>query len=75
MAIFLFTKIALFFKGEESKPESLIRVQKLTGKSLTFYKGDLCKIDNLREIFSKVYQLLDNSIFSFKKSYNFIASN
>eukprot|EP00094_Tigriopus_californicus_P003813 TCALIF_03669-PA protein Name:"Similar to GALE UDP-glucose 4-epimerase (Pongo abelii)" AED:0.18 eAED:0.18 QI:465/0.66/0.8/0.9/0.88/0.9/10/0/383 len=34
-------------------PESLVRVQKLTGKSLTFYEADLCNIDSLRSVFTK----------------------
>ena len=35
-------------------PESLIRVQRLTGKTLTFYDADLCNRDSLRAVFSKV---------------------
>lgn len=40
-------------KGPSAMPESLVRVQKLTGKSLTFYDADLCNLDSLRAVFSK----------------------
>lgn len=40
-------------KGPSSYPESLVRVQKLTGKSLTFYEADLVDKDSLRQVFSK----------------------
>ena len=46
--------IAIVILGPHSYPESLIRVQKLTGKSLTFYEADLCDKDALRPVFSKV---------------------
>jgi len=35
-------------------PESLIRVQRLSGKLLKFYEADLCRVDELREVFKKV---------------------
>lgn len=35
------------------KPESLIRVEKLTGKSITFYFSDLKNKDSLKEVFKK----------------------
>ncbi len=35
-------------------PESLVRVQKLTGKSITFYEADLCSKESLRAVMSKV---------------------
>ncbi len=35
-------------------PESLVRVQRLTGKSLVFYEADLCDKDSLRSVFAKV---------------------
>ena len=34
-------------------PESLVRVQKLTGKSLTFYEADLCDKESLKNAMSK----------------------
>ena len=37
-------------------PESLSRVQKLTGKSVTFYEADLLDKDSLREVMKKVYR-------------------
>lgn len=40
-------------KGPSSYPESLVRVQHLTGKSVTFYQADLCNKDSLREVFNK----------------------
>jgi len=40
-------------KGPKALPESLVRVQKLTGKSLIFYPADLTKKDSLREVFSQ----------------------
>jgi len=40
-------------KGPFAIPESLCRVQKLTGKSVTFYGADLCNKPSLREVFSK----------------------
>ncbi len=35
-------------------PESLIRAQKLAGRSLTFYEADLCDKDSLRSVMKKV---------------------
>ena len=35
-------------------PESLVRVQRLTGKSLVFHEADLCDKDSLRSVFAKV---------------------
>merc|ERR1711944_325165 len=40
-------------KGPKALPESLVRVQKLTNKSLIFYPADLTKKDSLREVFSQ----------------------
>ena len=37
-------------------PESLVRVQRLTGKSLVFHEADLCDKDSLRSVFAKVHQ-------------------
>ena len=34
-------------------PESLVRVQRLTGKTVTFYEADLCSKDSLRAVMSK----------------------
>lgn len=39
--------------GPTKFPESLVRAQKLTGKSLFFYEADLCDKDSLRSIFAK----------------------
>ena len=36
-----------------SSPESLKRVEKLTGKKVTFYEADILDRDKLNEIFSK----------------------
>ena len=44
----------LIFLGPFAHPESLVRVQNLTGKSVTFYGADLCNKASLREVFSKV---------------------
>jgi hypothetical protein len=43
--------------GPHAYPESLVRVQKLTGKSLTFYEADLVDKDALRQVFSKVRRI------------------
>ena len=43
----------VIFTGPTALPESLVRVQNLTGKTLTFYGADLCNKDSLREVFSK----------------------
>jgi len=40
-------------KGPLAIPESLVRVQNLTGKSVTFYGADLCNKASLRDVFSK----------------------
>jgi len=40
-------------KGESHYPESIIRVQELTGKPVTFYEADLCFKDQLRQVFAK----------------------
>jgi len=40
-------------KGPFAIPESLVRVQNLTGKSVTFYGADLCNKASLRDVFSK----------------------
>ncbi len=37
-------------------PESLRRVQKLTGKSVVFYEADLCSKESLRAVMSKVIE-------------------
>lgn len=34
-------------------PESLVRVQRLTGKSVIFHEADLCDKDSLRSVFAK----------------------
>jgi len=34
-------------------PESLVRAQRLTGKTLTFYQADLCSKESLRAVMSK----------------------
>lgn len=36
------------------KPESIIRIEKLTGKNIEFVKGDLLNCKDLRDIFSQV---------------------
>ncbi len=41
-------------------PESLVRVQKLTGKSITFYEADLCSKESLRAVMSKVSMMLQS---------------
>ena len=46
--------MTIYFLGPSSYPESLVRVQKLTGKNVTFYEADLCDKDSLRQVFSKV---------------------
>lgn len=46
----------LFSIGEEEMPESLIRVQILFGKLLKFFKADLCRVNELIEVFKKVIQ-------------------
>ena len=43
-----------FSLGPTNMPESLVRVQKLTGKTLTFYEADLCNKESLRNVVSKV---------------------
>ena len=40
--------------GPSKMPESLVRVQRLTGKSLVFHEADLCDKDSLRSVFAKV---------------------
>ena len=44
----------MIFSGPFAIPESLVRVQNLTGKSVTFYGADLCNKASLRDVFSKV---------------------
>jgi len=39
--------------GASNYPESLLRVQKLTGKSLDFHEVDLMNMDDLRSVFKK----------------------
>ena len=43
----------MYLTGPTALPESLVRVQNLTGKTLTFYAADLCSKDSLREVFSQ----------------------
>ncbi|GAB6029197.1 hypothetical protein CHUAL_004970 [Chamberlinius hualienensis] len=40
-------------KGSSNKPESLVRVEKLTGRTVTFYEADLQNKLALKEIFAK----------------------
>ena len=40
-------------RNEEGFPESLKRVQKITGKSLTFYELDIRERGKLEEVFEK----------------------
>lgn len=42
--------------GPSKMPESLVRVQRLTGKSVIFHEADLCDKDSLRSVFAKVRQ-------------------
>ena len=42
--------------GPSKMPESLVRVQRLSGKSLVFHEADLCDKDSLRSVFAKVRQ-------------------
>jgi len=39
--------------GPSKMPESLVRVQRLTGKSVIFHEADLCDKDSLRSVFAK----------------------
>ena len=41
-------------KGSGGWPESLIRVQNITKKSLKFYDVDVCDGNSLRQVFEKV---------------------
>jgi len=34
-------------------PESILRVQNLTGKTVTFYEADITNKDSLRQVFAK----------------------
>jgi len=43
-------------KGESGYPESIVRVQNLTGKPVTFYEADLCNKDSLRQVFAKSFK-------------------
>ena len=45
---------SLYYLGPSLMPESLVRVQRLTGKSVIFYEADLCDKDSLRSVFAKV---------------------
>ncbi|XP_075249770.1 UDP-glucose 4-epimerase-like [Convolutriloba macropyga] len=46
------------FKEEGTNmPESLRRIQKMTGKQITFYILDLCNRSLLQKVFQKVYPL------------------
>ena len=40
-----------------SKPVVLDRIKEITGKSVTFYEGDVCNKDILRKIFCKIIKL------------------
>ena len=51
-------KSSYLFIGPNAYPESLVRVQKLSGKSLIFYPADLTNKDSLREVFSQVISLI-----------------
>ena len=42
------------FIGSNDFPESLVRVQEMTGKPVTFYKANLCDPDSIRVPFQKV---------------------
>ena len=46
-------------------PESLVRVQKLTGKTLTFHEADLCKKEELRAVVAQVNKTRWNHSFFF----------
>ena len=48
----------VFINLGEKMPESLARVQKLTGKTLTFYEADLCDKDSLRRCMSAVIKFI-----------------
>lgn len=50
---------------ETGKPESLKRVENLTGKTVEYHEVDILQVSDLREIFSKVSTSTD---------YNFIYS-
>lgn len=45
-------------RGNDAMPESLQRVQKITGKKITFYTADLTEKDALKPIFQKVFFML-----------------
>ena len=59
---FLKVVFILHFSGPKALPESLVRVQKLTGKSLIFYPADLTKKDSLREVFSQVHTYISTNL-------------
>lgn len=40
--------------GGAEFPESLVRVEELTGKKIQFHEADLCNKDSLRSVFSQV---------------------
>ena len=67
------------FLGPFAIPESLCRVQNLTGKSVTFYGADLCNKSSLREVFSKVslsmIKFLKKNTEKNVRNYIYIASN
>ena len=44
--------------GSGGWPESLVRVQNITKKSLKFYDVDVCDRNSLRQVFEKVNKTL-----------------
>ena len=64
LPIYLFIKAVFIyiFAGPKALPESLVRVQKLTNKSLIFYPADLTKKDSLREVFSQVHTYISANL-------------
>jgi UDP-glucose 4-epimerase len=49
-----------YINGKDSLPESLKRVQDITGKKVTFYPVDIRDKNALNEVFKKVSYLFDN---------------
>ena len=55
----IFQSVLLMFTDSNSeKPESLLRVEKLTNKSIVYIDCDITNINDLRSVFQKVNMLI-----------------
>ena len=50
----IYNSFILLFLGPTESPESLVRVEEMLGKKITFYKANLCDRESLKVPFQKV---------------------